>query len=224
MKRLKTVWNTARFVLLVLWLGGGAVSAGASDMIGGLAQNPGHITVFVTSNGWHTGIVLPRAALPPDSIPETADFPRATYFSFGWGDAKYYPARDTTVGMALAAAISPSPAVLHFSGLPGLPQTIYPKNETLVLLLSPQQVRGLVAYLDSGFDRSGSDADPPRVESVTPGLDRYSRFYPATGKFHLFNTCNTWVANGLAAAGLDVRPSGVVTAEDLMQQVRIIAE
>jgi len=211
----------ASLIVLLLGLLAGTAAAG---LISGLAQGSGHTPVFVTSNGWHTAIVLPRAALPPGRVPESADFPRATYFSFGWGDAKYYPARDTTVGMALAAAMSPSPAVLHFSGLPALPQTVYPGDETSVLLLSGEQVRDLVDYLDAGFDRSGSDGSPPRAQSVMPGLDSYSRFYPAIGEFHLLNTCNTWVAGALAAAGLDIRPGGVVTAEDLMQQVRVISE
>ena len=31
--------------------------------------------VHVTSNGWHSGIVIARADLPESAIPETADFP-----------------------------------------------------------------------------------------------------------------------------------------------------
>ncbi|MDX1423384.1 MAG: hypothetical protein R3322_09610, partial [Kiloniellales bacterium] len=38
-----------------------------------------------------------------------------------------------------------------------------------------------------------------------------------------FNTCNTWTARGLQAAGWPVRAAGVVTAEELMTQVRPLA-
>ncbi len=40
-------------------------------------------TVRVISNDWHTGIVLPRASLPPQRVPEAADFPSALFFEFG---------------------------------------------------------------------------------------------------------------------------------------------
>ena len=35
-------------------------------------------TIYVTSNGWHTGIAIARADLPPGLVPEAADFPNAT--------------------------------------------------------------------------------------------------------------------------------------------------
>ena len=35
--------------------------------------------IFVTSNGWHSGIIVAKADLPPDRLPETADFPEARF-------------------------------------------------------------------------------------------------------------------------------------------------
>ena len=55
-------------------------------------DDQGEVTIYVASNGWHSAIVLPRAALPPGVLLEAADFPRAAYLSFGWGDATYFPA------------------------------------------------------------------------------------------------------------------------------------
>ena len=70
-------------------------------------------TIYVFSNGWHTSIVLSRDALPPGPIPEAADFPEAAFLEFGWGDREYYPSPRPTMGMALAAALTPTPAVLR---------------------------------------------------------------------------------------------------------------
>jgi len=174
--------------------------------------------VVVTNNGWHTGIVVARADLPRGALPETRDFPAAIYFEFGWGDREYYPAPRKTLGMTLGAAL-PSPAVMHVIGLDRLPATMFPGVERIRLSLTENQFVRLVAYLDGGFDRRGA----ARVHPSGHGLYTFSLFYPATGSFHLFNTCNTWVARALVAAGLPIRVSGVQSAEDLMIQVRRLA-
>ena len=87
--------------------------------------------IFVTSNGWHSGIVVAKADLPPDRLPETVDFPEARFLEFGWGDAVYYPAKQPTFGMSLQAALVPTPAVVHVAGLWGEPARVYPKVEVV---------------------------------------------------------------------------------------------
>jgi uncharacterized protein (TIGR02117 family) len=171
-------------------------------------------TIYVTSNGWHSGIVIARADLPAGFIPETADFPAATHFEFGWGNRDYYTTPRKTIGLTLGAAL-PGAAVVHLAGLSGPPRT-YPGHEAVALRVSAEGVRRLVAYLHQAFARGGA----PRLRAMAPGLAPMSGFYPATGTFHLFNTCNTWTAAGLAAAGIAIRVGGVQQAEELMSQVR----
>jgi uncharacterized protein (TIGR02117 family) len=174
--------------------------------------------IFVTSNGWHSGIVVARADLPPSAIPEIADFPDAVAFEFGWGDAAYYPARQPTLGLALSAAL-PGPAVLHLSGLPGAPADVFPSATVLALGLTDAGFARLIAFLGSSVERAGG----PRAVATAPGLYPFSRFYPATGRFHAFNTCNTWTARGLAAAGVAIEPEGVQTADELIARLRPLA-
>jgi hypothetical protein len=88
------------------------------------------------------------------------------------------------------------------------------------LRATDRQFAALAAYLGASFDRDGA----ARVRASAPGLHGFSLFYPATGEFHLLNTCNTWTARGLAAGGWPLRVSGTVTAEDLMVQVRALAK
>lgn len=172
-------------------------------------------TVFVSSNGWHTDIAVARADIPIGLIPESADFSEAVYLQFGWGDADYYTTPDPGIGTTLGAAL-PGPAVVHVAGLPARPGAAFTGVEEIALTLSKERFGRLIAYLDESFERSGA----PRVESVAPGVYNFSRFYPATGEFHLFNTCNTWTARGLVAAGVDVSVSGTQSADDLMRQLR----
>ena len=174
--------------------------------------------IFVTSNGWHSGIVVAKADLPPDRLPETADFPGARFFEFGWGDAIYYPAKQVTLGTTLRAALVPTTAVVHVVGLRVEPGRSFPKADIVSLPIDDENFGRLVDFVDASFERSGA----ARVAASGPGLYSTSRFYPAKGSFHIFNTCNTWTARALAAAGFDVSTSGTSRAEALMQQVRAL--
>ncbi len=174
--------------------------------------------IFFSSNGWHSSIIVAKAHLPPDRLPETADFPSARFLEFGWGDAVYYPAKKVTLGMTLRAALVPTPAVVHVVGLRAEPARSSPEAEVVSLALDDKNFGRLVDFIDASFERSGA----PRAAATGPGLTTTSRFYPAKGRFHLFNTCNTWTARALAAAGFDVSPSGTSRAEALMRQVRAL--
>ena len=188
----------------------------AAATAGEVGASQATVAIHVTSNGWHSSIVVPRAALPSGTLPEADDFPGAAYLSLGWGDAAYFPAREPGLGLTLGAALRPTPAVLHMAGLAAHPREVFPAEEVVELRLAADGFARLVAYLDATVDRAGA----ARAQASQPGLFSFSRFYPATGKFHLFNTCNTRTARGLAAAGLPVEPGGVMTAEDLMAQLR----
>jgi uncharacterized protein (TIGR02117 family) len=174
-------------------------------------------TIYVTSNGWHSGIVIARADLPPGLIPEAADFPGAAYLEFGWGNRDYYTTPRKTLGLALGAAL-PGDAAVHLAAYAAPPRS-YPRYEVVTLSLSDEGFRRLVAHLHASFARGTA----PRAGKIAPGLLPSSAFYPGTGTFHLFNTCNTWSAEGLAAAGLAVRTRGVQQAEELMRQLRPLA-
>ena len=169
--------------------------------------------IHVVSNGWHTGIVLARSDLAHGDIPEINDFPKAKFFEFSWGDAKYFPAPEKGLAMVISALFTPTPAVLHLAGLPAEPRKVFPNAEIVELQLSSTGLQNLVAYIGDSFDRGAAD-------SGFPGLYRFSRFYPATGRFHIFNTCNTWTARGLKTAGIPVTVSGTLQAEELMAQLR----
>jgi uncharacterized protein (TIGR02117 family) len=174
-------------------------------------------TVLITSNGWHSDIAIARADIPAGRIPEAADFPGALYLHFGWGDANFYQSRDPGLGTTLGAAF-PGPAIVHLAGLTRRPGETFRDLEEIELTLDAAQFEILITHLHETLERKGA----PRVASSGAGVYDFSRFYPATGEIHLFNTCNTWTARGLKAAGLPVTDSGVRTAADLMDQLRAV--
>jgi uncharacterized protein (TIGR02117 family) len=172
--------------------------------------------IHVVSNGWHTAIVVPWSEVTATALmPEAADFAGARFLEFGWGDRDYYPARKVTLGLSLRAALTPSPAVMHLAGHAQVPEP-GAGREVKRVPLTEAGLRRLIGAIAAEFERPADD----RAAAIGPGLYPFSRFYPARGRFHLFNTCNTWTARMLRAAGLDISAAGVVTANDLMTRLR----
>ena len=81
-------------------------------------RRPAHPTPY----RWRATAGTRRLSCPPlplaatGLLPEAADFPDAAFLEFGWGDRTYYPAKKKTLGMTLAAALVPTPAVMHMAG------------------------------------------------------------------------------------------------------------
>jgi hypothetical protein len=91
--------------------------------------------------------------------------------------------------------------------------------------------RALVLHLPQGGAASLSDfiwqqlrhdqAGAPQL--IDRGLFAGSLFYSAAANYTLHHTCNTWSASALAAAGLDIDPSDVIFAGQVMARARIVA-
>ena len=169
----------------------------------------------VVRHGWHVGLVVDRnemAALVP--LPGKP-FSGAEHLEIGWGDARFYQAEDPSAGLALRAALWPSESVMHIVGFSGDPAHYFPASEIIDICVRPSGYRRMLAFIAERFKR-GPDG---RAIPLGPGLYGASRFYRAKGSFHLFNTCNTWTARAIAAAGLPVS-TRTITAGGLVSQLR----
>lgn len=184
----------------------------ATAWAAGMAAQP-H-TVHVVRRGWHSGLVIERAALlAAGIIPEVADFPSAPYLEFGWGDRAYYMSPDPTVWLTLQAAFAPTPAVLHVAPLD------HPlagrRVDVIALDLSERGFADLVKAVADTFESRSDGLVRPIASGLSPG----AHFFAARGTFHLLNTCNTWVASMLAAGGVHIDPTEIATVGDLMGRV-----
>jgi uncharacterized protein (TIGR02117 family) len=178
-------------------------------------QEPACNSVFIVHNAWHAGIVLNREDLSSIALPELADFPRVRFVEFSWGDRDFFTDPSAGIWAALRAAFWSSGSVLHLVGFNDGVAEFYRGAETTELRLAPPAFRLLIDFISQTFDRA---APLGRAQS-SPGLFAYSRFYPATARFSLLRTCNTWVAEALSAAGLPLSPGSVLTAANLASQL-----
>ena len=172
--------------------------------------------VYVAGHERHASIIVDRRdfdravpLLPPE-------FRTKDWLEIGWGDADFYQDAGDSVALGVKALFFPTGAVVHLHGFNGTPASNFPKSEIVEVFLTPDGYDDFLKFLGASFARS----EGGEVEPLGPGLYGLSRFYAGSGTYSLFNTCNTWVVEALAAGGLPVDPEGVVTVGQVMDRVR----
>lgn len=145
-------------------------------------REPGQgVTIFVQTNGFHTGIVLPAGP--------------ARWRSFGWGDRDFYlntPRwQDMRPGTALSALIGSGETLVHVDEL----GDFAPDENWRPLRLRTDEYARLRRSIAATFEPGGA--------AIT-GYGPTDRFYPARGRYSAFVTCNVWTARMLASAGVRV--------------------
>ena len=173
-------------------------------------------SVQVVNHGWHTGLVLRGADVPTAAWPAKADFQDAAHLEVGWGDSAYYRAAEPSAWLALKAVAWPTPGVLHVAVIDGPVERFFAGAEVIEIGLSEPGLQRLLDHLSNSHELDAAG----HPVSLGPGLYGHGRFYASRERFHLFKTCNVWVATALQAAGVPVTPGLAITAGRLMAQLR----
>jgi len=218
-------------LLLALWGFAGAafITARPADpMLWPPRPDARAIEIVVVSNGYHTGVALPRAAVAefasgrgyPALIAVSQRFAAFDWLEIGWGDEGFYrhvpTASDLTLPLALRALFGRgNPTVLHVAGLGDDPVHAFPAADLVRVPLSRTGFDQLLARLDATFvPVSGAFPDLGR------GLYGSSLFYRATGTFNILRDCNHWVDELLGAAGLPTAPVLAIFSHGLLLNLR----
>jgi uncharacterized protein (TIGR02117 family) len=185
------------------------------------------ITLYLRHNGIHTDLVLPaitpqidwrrefsaadfaaplKPANPPfrllldAGIPSDRN-PAATHVAIGWGDAGFYfdtPRwSDLTAITALKAISGTGRSVMHVEYLPAPGAS----GSLRKLVVGPEVYGRLVTHILGSLER---DAGGARTAYPGHGYTVHDTFYAAQGHFSPWRTCNEWVREALAAAGVRV--------------------
>jgi uncharacterized protein (TIGR02117 family) len=147
-------------------------------------------TLYVVSHGWHSGVVVERADLVK-RLPGLA-LGEASHVEIGWGEERFYQARETTLGMALRAVLQSNASVLQVVPFAGSPRGYFAASEVAEVRTDEAGYAAAVDFIAATFRAP--------LERLGPSLYGNGSFYRAEGSFHLFNTCNTWVRDVLEKA------------------------
>jgi uncharacterized protein (TIGR02117 family) len=152
----------------------------------------------------HTDLLIPltpylraRMAFAAEAGVPVGD-PGAEWLIVGWGAEEFY----TTVG-----AYSDLTAQAVWSGITGdasvlrvdVAGRIGDFEGIDLLALTPDQFGALTDAVLETFERDAAGAP---VALDAPGFTFSDAFFRAQGGFHLFRTCNVWVSNVMARAGV----------------------
>lgn len=184
------------------------------DYFATLSGQPAH-SIWVSSNGWHTGIIVPTELIPRELLPEKRDFPTAAYLEIGWGDAGFYQADTITTSLALKALFLPTPSVIHLVGFTTPPEEYFAASDVLRFEVSPEGLQRLLKALDASIAHNETGAVKRKK-----GLYGESKFYAGRGDYSAFHTCNHWAADVLTQAGIPITPWYAATSGTLMWQLR----
>jgi uncharacterized protein (TIGR02117 family) len=174
------------------------------------------ITVHVVRYGWHSGLVMRRDQSPSGVWPEDDRFAAARFLEVGWGDRAFYQSPDAGIALALAASFASGGSVLHVTGLDRPPAEHFAHAEITTIELSAAGAEALTRFVSRAYARDASGAPI----DLGPGLYPGSRFYAATGRYSLFYTCNSWIAEALRAGGCPITPAWALTGGNLAFQAR----
>jgi hypothetical protein len=220
--------------LVVLWLGlAGCNTADPALFPPSIAApEASPRVVWVTTNHWHTGLILAdadlsnelRATLQPwFAALRARGLPLPAYHEFGWGDDAYYraPANAKATGEAAAALLWPTKSVAHLFALDADPEAVYADGRFSLFRveLSPAGHAALSRFL---HDRLAVPTEVVQVGVAGPS----SAFVTANARrrYHLLHNCNHMVADALRAAGLPISPIYAVHSVNIDYQLARIAD
>lgn len=172
--------------------------------------------IFVTNHGYHTGIVVPLRDFDPQRTLSTAYFNNRNWIEIGWGDAAFYQARGEDYWHGLKALLTPTEAILHVHAFLAPPKARFSASEVIGVKVSEAGYRRLLARIKATFTRNKDG----RVIPAGNGLYGVSYFYKAEGSYSLTYTCNSWTAEMLADAGVDIDPGASKRASSVMDRLK----
>lgn len=162
------------------------------------------IKLYLSSTAVHSDVIVPVN----NSVVNWADrFRNAnflgditdqTHVSFGWGDRGFFLETrtwdDLKLSVAANAILLPSRSCVHVSYM----RPEYYSNLKSVTV-SKKQYERLVGFIDKTMRK---DSDQQYLQIKGYAYSSNDAFFEALGRYHLFNTCNSWVGRALRETGV----------------------
>ncbi len=165
------------------------------------------ITIMVETNGVHTGIVMPVVSPVKDwretfpSAGETrADGRMPTHVAIGWGEKEVFLNTPTWGDLKASTALR-----IVLRGGEGLMRVGHyvrpaPSEFHRPVTLRPEEYARLVGRIEAALP----PLEPGATRTTYQSFEQGARNYDALGRYTLANTCNQWVGDVLAHAGIEM--------------------
>jgi uncharacterized protein (TIGR02117 family) len=177
-------------------------------------------TIYVDSHGWHTGIIVKTKDIKGYLDDLAVDFNGANYLEIGWGDKGFYQASEITSGLTLQAMFWPTDSIAHVVGFYDDPEKEFYQSEMVKIDVSKKGLVELLKFIESSFERDSNNS----FIKTKNGLYGWSKFYKANGNYHIFSTCNNWVAEGVRKTGFPISTLYAATAGNVIYQLENYSE
>jgi uncharacterized protein (TIGR02117 family) len=172
-------------------------------------------TIYVMSNGFHTGILVRRADISPEVWPEVDEIADHDWVEVGWGSEIFYRAKKITAPIVLGALV-PNPSVLHVVGWDRNPEETFAGSDLIKIEVDEPQLDNLCRCIHDtySFDDRGT------VQNLGPGVYADGFFFRAKGNYYFPKTCNVWTARCLKAADVPIVPELCGAADAVLMAAR----
>lgn len=183
-------------------------------------QDDSLTTIYLIKQRWHTAIVFHTEDVDTMILPELKYFAGAELIDIGWGDEAFYQHPGFDWDLAYQALFHATPSTLRVEGVYITKQHYFDISEIVVeLIINDEQLKILQKYIGDTIWR---DENRDYEILSTQYLNRVY-FFKAYGNYHLFNTCNRWLAKGLKKAGFEIEDNIILT-EQLFNEVAKIGK
>ena len=175
-------------------------------------------TTYLIKQRWHTAVVFYTEDVDSLIFPEVKYFQKAELVDIGWGDEAFYQHPDFDWDLAYQALFQSTPSTLRVEGIFISKQQYFDISEIVVeLKINNEQLKVLQKYISDTIWR---DENHKHKILSTQYLNRVY-FFKANGSYHLFNTCNTWLAKGLKQSGLEIKDDIILTEQLFNESTKV---
>lgn len=173
------------------------------------ASDANAVSVWLISRGYHTGIVVPSKEGSAHIAPLKGE--SSGFAEFGWGESRYYQAPTVELGDAPRALFFSQGSVvrLEFCG-EDLESKFASGGFVIRFDLTKDQFESLCRFIEESFVKKDGCVTRESIER-----EGKVGYYTSVHRYNIFNTCNTWAARALEAAGTGTSSSGVIFAFQL---------
>jgi uncharacterized protein (TIGR02117 family) len=174
--------------------------------------------IYFIKQNWHTAIVFNTADLKSKIFLEYDNFKKYNLIDIGWGDEEFYQHSGFDLGLAIKALFYKTPSALRVEGINLSKENYFNLSEIVVeLKITKDQLLKICEFINNSFLL---DEDQKPIILSKKAEDKIV-FYKAKDYYYIFNTCNTWLANGLKKAGFEIEDNIILTEQLFNEAAKI---